>query len=615
MSTQFKTYVRCEGKIRMGRRLGLVVGINHYQDALFQPLQFAENDARAFAQWLVNDKGGEWAPADVQYVYGANATKDLVESLVLQLCLSVAQPDDLVLVYIASHTFLDESSGDGYLALADTFYTNPSTGIYFPSLAQQTMTKSRAAHIVFILDSFQTGRGWSTRRTFPYDVQPLLGPALLNGIQQLHDRVLLCSCRGNEFSAERGERGLGMLMYSMIVGLSGSATDPTTGNVTLQSLYTYLSGQSGYPQRPQVFGQAPTPIVLIDEIVPYQPATRFSTEASPQAAYGASVPQTPQGAVLQQVSYNVTATVQLSPSHEQPRSTSGYLSAMEIEQQRQQQSATLLNQALQQFQMGNAEYALYLTEQALQINPENSSGLTLKAQILGTMSRFPEALATVEQLCQGEPENALAWSIGAVLLTNTGRHQEALSAIERSLELDASNPESYSIKTNIMSSIAVAQNKDKTLPKNELIASEKRRGGPLSFLVGMGLQFVGLLLGIVGGLLPIVRPTLPMVLSFSLESAGLAILCVNAARGSYRHGFLRVLVTLFFCLIPAALLGISLLHRPAYRKIICEVQAHTGFLLPLLFLGLWLAVAATVPFILAITGFITHIPQFRKILF
>ena len=254
--------------------------------------------------------------------------------------------------------------------------------------------------------------------------------------------------------------------------------------------------------------------------------------------------------------------------------------------------------------MHNGEEALRLTDQALQITPGESSGLTLRGQILGTMGRFPEALAVVQQLRQQEPDNALAWSMGAVLLTNMGRHQEALAAIERSLELDASNPESYAIKTNIMSSIAIAQNKDKTLPKNELIASEKRRGGPLSFLVGMGMQFVGLLLGIIGGLIPIIRPTLPMTLSFLLESLGLAILCVNAARGAYRHGFLRVLVTIFFSLIPIVILGIGIGYRPAYRKIIFELQAHTTFLLPLLFLGLWLAVAAVVPIILAIIGFI-----------
>lgn len=589
---------------RMSRRLGLVVGVNHYQDNTFQPLQFAENDARAFAQWLVNDKGGKWAPADVQYVYGTNAKRDLVESLALQLCLSVAQPDDLVLIYIASHTFLDEKSGDGYLALADTSYGNASTGLHLLSLAQQTVTRSRAAQIVFMLDSFQTGRGWSTRRTSPYDVQPLLAPALLHGIQQQQNRILLCSCRGNEFSPEGGERGLGMLMYRMIIGLSGLAADATTGNVTLQTLYTYLSNTLGDQQRPQVFGQAPTPIVLVGDMPLQQQVvhTLPASHAQPVAAYAA----TAQSSASPKASSNATATAQLSPSEQQQqRSTSGHLRSSEIEQHSQQQSSLLLDQALQQFQMQNVEQALRLTEQALHIAPGESSGLTLKGQILGTMCRFPEALAVVEQLRQNEPNNALAWSMGAVLLTNMGRHQEALSAIEHSLELDASNPESYAIKTNIMSSIAIAQNRDKTLPKNELIASEKRRGGPLSFFVGAGLQLVGLLLGIVGGLLPILRATLPLWLSFLLESFGLALLCVIAARGSYRHGFLRVLVTLFFSLIPAAILGISLGYHPAYRKIFFELQAHTAFLLPLLFLGLWLAVAAVVPVLVAIIGFVS----------
>ncbi len=590
----------------MGRRLGLVVGVNSYQDNLFQPLQFAENDARAFAQWLVNERGGKWAPADVQHVYGVNATRDLIESLVLQLCLSVAQPDDLVLVYITSHAFIDERSGEGYLALADTSYRNPGTGLHLPSLAQQMMTQSRAAQIVFILDSFQTGQGWSTRQTSPYDMQPLLGSALLHGLQQQRDRIVLGSCRGNAFSAEVGERGLGLLMYRMIVGLSGGAADPITKNATLQTLYAYLANNLTMQQRPQVFGQAPAPILLVGNISSQQQAVQ-PPRSTTVPVYATSVPQTPPDVVVQQGSYSASATAsaRIVPSaQQQPRTTSGQLHSAEIGQYRQQQSAFLLDQASQQFQEQNGEEALRLTDQALQITPGESAGLILKGQILGTMGRFSEALAVVEQLRQQEPDNALAWSMGAVLLTNTGRHEEALAAIERSLELDASNPESYAIKTNIMSSIAIAQNKDKTLPKNELIASEKRRDGPLSFLVGMGMQFVGLLLGIIGGLLPIIRPTLPITLSFLFESVGLAILCVNAARGAYRYGFLRVLVTLFFSLIPIAILGIGIGYRPAYRKIIFELQAHTTVLLPLLFLGVWLAEAAVVPIVLAVIGFI-----------
>ncbi|HCJ35605.1 MAG TPA: hypothetical protein DHV65_15085, partial [Ktedonobacter sp.] len=111
----------------MGRRLGLVIGVNSYQDSAFRPLQYAETDARAIAQWLVNTQGGNWAPSDVQLVQGAYATRELVETLITHLCVNVAGPGDLVFVYFAGHAFLDELHGEGYLALSNTSYQQPNT--------------------------------------------------------------------------------------------------------------------------------------------------------------------------------------------------------------------------------------------------------------------------------------------------------------------------------------------------------------------------------------------------------------------------------------------------------------------------------------------------------
>src|SRR5579859_5633534 len=106
----------------MGKRLGLIIGINQYQDPSFQPLRFAENDSRALAQWLVNMQGGKWMPSDVQLVQGVHATRELAESLITQICLQIAEPDDLVMIYFAGHAFIDEQSGEGYLALTNTRY-------------------------------------------------------------------------------------------------------------------------------------------------------------------------------------------------------------------------------------------------------------------------------------------------------------------------------------------------------------------------------------------------------------------------------------------------------------------------------------------------------------
>jgi uncharacterized caspase-like protein len=99
----------------MSRQLGLIIGVNQYQDPTFRPLQFAENDARALAQWLVNSKGGNWAPADVQLLQGNHGTYELVQSLISQLFLQMTNTNDLILIYFAGHAFVDDGSGEGYL--------------------------------------------------------------------------------------------------------------------------------------------------------------------------------------------------------------------------------------------------------------------------------------------------------------------------------------------------------------------------------------------------------------------------------------------------------------------------------------------------------------------
>src|SRR6266536_3042735 len=126
----------------MSRRLGLIIGANNYQDTTFGPLQYAENDARALAQWLVNAKGGKWSPADVQLVQGTHATKELAESLISQMCLMLAETDDLALIYFAGHAFLDERSGEGYLAFPNTNQQHPATALRLLSLVPQIMGRS-----------------------------------------------------------------------------------------------------------------------------------------------------------------------------------------------------------------------------------------------------------------------------------------------------------------------------------------------------------------------------------------------------------------------------------------------------------------------------------------
>ena len=623
----------------MGRRLALIIGVNSYQDASFRPLNYAENDARALAQWLVNTKGGNWSPPDVQHVQGAYATRELIESLITRLCVDTAGPGDLVLIYFAGHAYVNETNGEGYLALANTNAQQSSTAIHLPTLAQQAMGRSRAAHVIFLLDCFQNSPAWSMRRSTRFDSKPLLGPTLLNALHYTGDRFILCSCRGNETAPEAGEKNLGMLAYRMIVGLCGQASDPITQQITLQGLHSFLFQSLEEQQRPQLFGQERSPLVLVGTMpdtstgqlrsttdVPFTPMQTSPSSpvynevfapvqngtltATFQPGVQGTPPTTPfmqpspTASVGTQTPFSFTTTGQLSPT------TSGQLSLTEAEQQ----SAMLLRQARHLVQMQNPAEAFNAVERALQIMPSNVPALILKGQLLGSVGRSDEALLAVERAIQLEAHNALAWSVRAALLTNTGQYQAALEAIERSLELDPNNPETYSVKTNIMSHIASVQS-------NKLTSVTKQRGGPTSFFLGVGIQVGGLLLGTAGAILPILLPHSPLVVAFLLQSLGLALLCVNAARGAYLYGFLRFFFTLLVCGLTAGILGAAALvgglNKIGQGRAYIMVQNNPSLLLPLLLCGTWLAAAAALPLIVAflslIAGLISGVRRKKKI--
>src|SRR5438105_10517044 len=587
----------------MGRRLGLVIGVNSYQDSAFQPLQYAETDARAIAQWLVNTQGGKWAPSDVQLVQGAYASRELIESLITQLCVNIAEPGDLVFVYFAGHTFLDEVNGEGYLALSNTHYQQPATGIHLPTLTRQSMGRSQASQVVFIFDCFQTGQSWSKQRMSPYDFRPLIGSTVLNALQQTSDRLIVCSCRGNEFTPEAKEKKLGVFAYRMIVGLCGPASDPASKQVTLQRLDKFLSNSLDEQHRPQLFGQEQTPVVLVGDM----PAAPLAAQQNGQLAQSpatspSGVPPSPAGQTTNtgvltgQALQSAIATAQMSPT------TSGQLKLSPADQQ----CALLLRQARQLIQLQNPVEAFECVEQALQIAPNNVQALILKGQLLGTAGRFQEALKAVEQVLKIDTNNALAWSMRAALLSNTGHYQMALQAIELSLELDPNNPETYSIKTSIMGQLAAMRSPSNS--KKIRAHTPPARSGAASFFSGLGIQIVGLALGIAGAGLPILRPGLPFILALALQSLGLAILCINAVRGSFLYGFARFFLTLLTSGIIAATLAAGVMLGGANKigtgRIYTMILHKPVILVPLLFLAIWLAAAAAIPLLLGFFSFI-----------
>lgn len=603
----------------MSRHLGLIIGVNQYQDNTFQPLRFAENDARALAQWLVNTKGGKWSPPDVQLVQGQYATRELVESLITQIFIQKAEPGDVIFLYFAGHALVDTQTGEGYLALANSQYQNASTSISLLSFTQQVMARSRAAHVLCMVDCFQNGQLWGSRRASPYDTKPLLGATVLAALPQMPNRLFLCSCRGNEFAPESGERSLGFTAHSMIVGLCGPASDPATGNVMLPNLHAYLFNALTEQHKPQLFGQQQSPLTLVGEL-PVPAVTRsFMGPSAEQLATPSVVreaanspgfirPHAASGVLMKPAAFSdemVQQSPLQSPPQSQPLFPSGQMPASAINDYAQQQNQQMIEQARQLFQIQNYGEAFNLIEQVLRLNATDTSALTLKGQLLGVANRFPEAMTVVDQLLQINPNDALGWSMRAVALTNMGHHQDALAAVERSLELDPRNAESHTLKNTIMANMALRQdpNQLNNGSQNKFTTMDTKRSGAAVFASGLGLHLLGLVAGIAGFMMLAVLQSAPAAAGLFLISIGLAISCVNAARGSFRYGFIHLLLAFLLSLIVGGIFGVA--YKSGLAVFIGQLNLHPSLLMPLLFLAGWLACMAVLPLLLAIGGLIS----------
>ena len=577
---------------QLPRKLGLIVGINRYQDSLFRSLRFAENDAKELAEWFVNTEGGKWNPSDVQLIQGQYATKELVESLLAQLYLQIAKAGDEVLFYFAGHAFLDERSDEGYLALANTRYQDTSTALSVRTLIQSIQPGSRARRILCIFDCFQTGPVWDMRRTSRYDSKPLLGAAALGTLQQSTDRFCLCSCRGNAGAGETGESGIGTFTHRLRVGLSGPATESAIGGVTLTKLHAYLFNNLSEQHRPQLFGQPKSPFVLVGNPIANAasdipnattPSSPFPTgsgvdpssmESPPHSSggltkrYGAqssSAPTTASGgqAAPELAGLGRGQNVVEPPPHSRggltkrygsqsssvPAAASASQAASNLadsgqvlppqgsvqkaapNEPLQEQYKQILEQAQRCMQNQNYKDAFELVEQVLRIAPNNTVALTLKGQLLGTAGRLEDAIATVEQLLQNDPDNALAWSMRAVLLSNMGQQQAALSAIERSLAIDASNPESYAIRTRITESLAAARTQNGDGAKRPDVLPGRVSGEANAMVTKDDPRtfLVGAGLQMLGFILGIVGAASTYFLNQSTPYISLAIACLGLA--------------------------------------------------------------------------------------
>jgi uncharacterized caspase-like protein len=193
----------------IGKKWALVVGIDEFADERAGRLDYAVKDSAAFAQFLTDPKGGRFNPKHVSYLANQSATIKAVREQLGRIRM-LSKPDDLVVIYIASHGSAREldPKGMSYILAQDSDLDNPAT-LYSSSLemidlVQVLNREIQARSAILILDACYSGSALSSDAASS-DAVPF--SLAFDNLKLGHGRAVLTASRSDQRSWEVKNRG------------------------------------------------------------------------------------------------------------------------------------------------------------------------------------------------------------------------------------------------------------------------------------------------------------------------------------------------------------------------------------------------------------------------
>lgn len=223
-----------QGTRTPSQRWAVVIGVSHYRNKEIN-LQFADRDAQAIRDFLLDPNGGAVPEANMLYLVNENATFANIRSALFGF-LSKPGPDDLAIVYFAGHGTNDfKKRPDNYYLLGyDSDIANlASTAVPMWDL-QAAFERTLQANLVSLVDACHSGG---------------IGKAVPNmtnarwikaGFGQ--HRAIITASDVDELSREGTEwgGGHGVFTYYLLQGLKGSADVHHDHKISVGELFDFV---------------------------------------------------------------------------------------------------------------------------------------------------------------------------------------------------------------------------------------------------------------------------------------------------------------------------------------------------------------------------------------
>jgi uncharacterized caspase-like protein len=216
------------------QKWALVIGIGRFIDKSVPHLNYTTADATAIAAQLKDPSIGQFPAANVHVLTDEQATtKNIKEEL--NWVARHAQPNDLVLIYVATHgtpRTLDTAGGANYLVTYDTevysggkFNEDAMFATAYPmvELANAVATRMKALRTAVILDTCYSGGSMKNESPLMNPATPNAGLAntspsqqMLTRMSQGTGRIVMAASQVNEESLESDELRHGYFTYYLL---------------------------------------------------------------------------------------------------------------------------------------------------------------------------------------------------------------------------------------------------------------------------------------------------------------------------------------------------------------------------------------------------------------
>jgi uncharacterized caspase-like protein len=227
-----------------GDKWALIIGIGTFEDHNIEPLRYTVNDAQSFADVLLDPKYGHFKAANVHTLTNDQATTRNIKAQLNWLARSAA-PDDLVVVYVATHGSSRDMDtvGVNYVITHDTEVgasIDPdslyATALPMVDIANAIATRVKATRAAIFLDTCYSGNAAvkGSKLIAPGVASASLTQTTLDHIKQGSGRIIFAASGTEEESLESDTLKHGFFTYFLV-----QAFHEQSGSAPLSRIFDY----------------------------------------------------------------------------------------------------------------------------------------------------------------------------------------------------------------------------------------------------------------------------------------------------------------------------------------------------------------------------------------